>query len=150
MADDAPTFSARTAALTAGITYRQLDYWARTDLVRPSAVDAAGSGSRRRYSIADVRLLLIIRTMLDYGAALPLCRRVIDELAGLRPPEQGEWLAIGADGSCTLVWGVEQLPSAVCLVIDLAQVVATDEALTEVAASFVGPAVVGAFTERHT
>ena len=37
-----------------GITYRQLDYWARTDLLRPSIVDASGSGSQRRYSYGDV------------------------------------------------------------------------------------------------
>ena len=47
-------FSGKKASEIAGITYRQLDYWARTDLVRPSMTDASGSGSRRRYSYGDL------------------------------------------------------------------------------------------------
>ena len=47
-------FSGTQAASVVGITYRQLDYWARTDLIRPSLSDAAGSGSRRRYSYKDL------------------------------------------------------------------------------------------------
>src|SRR5690606_4177058 len=47
-------WSGRTAAEIVGITYRQLDYWARTDLVRPSLADARGSGTRRRYSYRDL------------------------------------------------------------------------------------------------
>ena len=47
-------YGGKKAAEIVGITYRQLDYWARTDLVRPSLVDAAGSGSRRKYSYQDL------------------------------------------------------------------------------------------------
>ena len=47
-------FSGREAADIVGITYRQLDYWARTDLIRPSLADAKGSGSRRRYAYKDL------------------------------------------------------------------------------------------------
>ncbi len=47
-------FSGSQAAKVVGISYRQLDYWARTDLIRPSLVDAQGSGSRRRYSYQDL------------------------------------------------------------------------------------------------
>lgn len=68
----APTFSGHTAADLAGITYRQLDWWARTDLIRPSARDAAGSGSRRRYSYADV-------LELKNDQATPRRRRTRDE-----------------------------------------------------------------------
>ncbi|CAN5230340.1 hypothetical protein BH20ACT3_BH20ACT3_01250 [soil metagenome] len=41
-------YSGKKTAEIVGITYRQLDYWARTNLVRPSVTDAAGSGSRRK------------------------------------------------------------------------------------------------------
>ncbi len=53
-----------------GITYRQLDYWARTDLLRPSVVDATGSGSQRRYSYSDVLELKVIKRLLDAGLKL--------------------------------------------------------------------------------
>ncbi|MBA2608282.1 MAG: MerR family transcriptional regulator [Actinobacteria bacterium] len=61
-----------------GITYRQLDYWARTDLLRPSLADAAGSGTQRLYSYHDVLSLKVIKTFLDAGLALPAARRAID------------------------------------------------------------------------
>lgn len=67
-------FSGRQTADIVGITYRQLDYWARTDLVRPTLVDAAGSGSRRRYSYGDLLELKIIKTLLDAGIRLGAVR----------------------------------------------------------------------------
>jgi DNA-binding transcriptional MerR regulator len=67
-------FSGTTAAGIVGISYRQLDYWARTDLVRPSLTDAAGSGSRRRYSYRDLLELRVIKTMLDAGIKLESVR----------------------------------------------------------------------------
>ncbi len=66
---------AKTAEIV-GITYRQLDYWARTDLVRPSLADAAGSGSRRRYSYTDLLELKVIKTLLDAGIKLEMVREV--------------------------------------------------------------------------
>ena len=60
-------FSGREAAAIVGITYRQLDYWARTDLIRPSLADAKGSGSRRRYSYKDLVELKMIKALLDAG-----------------------------------------------------------------------------------
>jgi DNA-binding transcriptional MerR regulator len=59
-----------------GITYRQLDYWARTDLVRPSVADARGSGSRRRYSYRDLLELKMIKRLLDAGIKLEVVREV--------------------------------------------------------------------------
>ena len=64
------TFSGTQAADVVGITYRRLDYWARTDLVRPSALDATGSGSRRRYTYRDLLELRIIKQLLDAGIRL--------------------------------------------------------------------------------
>lgn len=61
-----------------GITYRQLDYWARTDLLRPSLADAAGSGTLRLYSYHDVLSLKVIKKFLDAGLALPAARRAVE------------------------------------------------------------------------
>src|SRR5580692_4297405 len=60
-----------------GITYRQLDYWARTGLLRPSLADAQGSGSQRRYSYGDVVELKVIKQLLDAGVNLQQARRAI-------------------------------------------------------------------------
>ena len=71
-----------------GITYRQLDYWARTGLLRPSLADAKGSGSQRVYSYSDVVELKVIKQLLDAGVNLQKARKAIsclrdsgDELA---------------------------------------------------------------------
>src|SRR5438874_8616093 len=63
-----------------GITYRQLDYWARTDLIRPSLADAKGSGSQRRYSYRDLVDLKVIKSLLDAGVSLQSARRAIEYL----------------------------------------------------------------------
>ncbi len=70
------SYSGKRAAAVVGITYRQLDYWARTDLVRPSLSDARGSGSRRRYSYKDLVELKVIKTLLDAGIRLETVREV--------------------------------------------------------------------------
>jgi DNA-binding transcriptional MerR regulator len=67
-------YSGRRAAEIVGITYRQLDYWARTDLVRPSLADANGSGSRRRYSYRDLLELKVVKSLLDAGIRLESVR----------------------------------------------------------------------------
>jgi len=61
-----------------GITYRQLDYWARTDLLRPSITDATGSGSQRRYSYRDVLELKVIKRLLDAGLKLQQARQAVE------------------------------------------------------------------------
>jgi DNA-binding transcriptional MerR regulator len=63
-----------------GISYRQLDYWARTDLLRPSLVDAAGSGTQRRYSYRDLVALKVIKSLLDGGLSLQTARKAIEYL----------------------------------------------------------------------
>ena len=65
-----------------GITYRQLDYWARTGLFRPSITDATGSGSQRRYSYGDVLELKVIKRLLDAGLKLQQARRAVECLRG--------------------------------------------------------------------
>jgi DNA-binding transcriptional MerR regulator len=75
----APTeqgFSGRKTAEVVGISYRQLDYWARTGLVTPSLAEARGSGSRRSYSYRDLLELKVIKTLLDAGLKLESVRKV--------------------------------------------------------------------------
>jgi DNA-binding transcriptional MerR regulator len=64
-----------------GITYRQLDYWARTDLVKPSLRDAHGSGTQRLYTFKDLVHLRAIKGLLDAGVSLPQIRKAIRYLA---------------------------------------------------------------------
>jgi DNA-binding transcriptional MerR regulator len=73
-------YSGKRAAEIAGITYRQLDYWARTKLVHPSLAQAAGSGSRRLYSYRDLLELRAIKSLLDAGIRLELVREVFSYL----------------------------------------------------------------------
>jgi DNA-binding transcriptional MerR regulator len=63
-----------------GISYRQLDYWARTGLLTPSVKDAGGSGTQRLYSFQDLVLLRTIRNLLDAGVSLQSIRKAIDYL----------------------------------------------------------------------
>jgi DNA-binding transcriptional MerR regulator len=63
-----------------GISYRQLDYWARTGLVRPSIRDAQGSGTQRLYSFQDLLVLKVIRRLLDIGVSLQKVRRAVEYL----------------------------------------------------------------------
>ena len=70
-----------------GISYRQLDYWARTGLVKPGLRDAAGSGTQRLYSFRDLVHLRVIRNLLDAGVSLPKIRKAISYIANeLRTP----------------------------------------------------------------
>jgi len=73
-------YSGTRAAKIVGISYRQLDYWARTDLVRPSLTDASGSGSRRAYSYRDLLELRVIKSLLDAGIKLESVRKAFDYL----------------------------------------------------------------------
>ena len=74
------SFSGSQAAQIAGITYRQLDYWARTNLIRPSLTDAKGSGSRRSYVYRDLLELKVIKQLLDAGIKLESVREVFNYL----------------------------------------------------------------------
>lgn len=69
-----------TACRAAGITYRQLDYWARTGLVEPSIRGAAGSGSQRLYSFRDILVLKVVKRLLDTGVSLQQIRAAITSL----------------------------------------------------------------------
>ena len=69
-----------TACNAAGITYRQLDYWARTGLVEPSVRGATGSGTQRLYGFRDILLLKVIKRLLDAGISLQQIRTAVQHL----------------------------------------------------------------------
>ncbi|MGH3423470.1 MAG: MerR family transcriptional regulator [Nocardioidaceae bacterium] len=79
MSDDTG-FRGPTACTAAGITYRQLDYWARTKLVEPTVRTATGSGTQRLYSFRDILLLKIIKRLLDAGVSLQQIRTAVQHL----------------------------------------------------------------------
>ncbi len=82
-----------------GITYRQLDYWARTDLLRPSISDARGSGTQRVYSYTDLLQLKVIKQLLDAGVSLRSTRRAIECLRASGAPVASASLVIADDRS---------------------------------------------------
>jgi DNA-binding transcriptional MerR regulator len=69
-----------TACQACGISYRQLDYWARTTLVVPSIRDASGSGTQRLYSFRDLVVLKVVKRLLDAGVSLQNIRKAIETL----------------------------------------------------------------------
>ncbi len=69
-----------TACAAAGITYRQLDYWARTGLVEPTVRGAHGSGSQRLYSFRDILVLKVVKRLLDTGVSLQNIRTAVGYL----------------------------------------------------------------------
>jgi DNA-binding transcriptional MerR regulator len=75
-----------------GISYRQLDYWARTELVTPSIRDAHGSGSQREYSFQDLVTLRVIKSLLDTGVALQRVRKAVEFLQEMGTPAAGAML----------------------------------------------------------
>lgn len=71
-------YSAKLTAEVVGITYRQLDYWARTGLLVPSMARATGSGSRRQYSYGNLLELKVIKRLLDAGIKLEKVRSIFE------------------------------------------------------------------------
>jgi DNA-binding transcriptional MerR regulator len=78
MAGDDGGFRGPQVCALVGITYRQLDYWARTGLLRPSLAEARGSGTKRVYAYSDVLELKVIKQLLDAGVSLQSARRAVD------------------------------------------------------------------------
>jgi DNA-binding transcriptional MerR regulator len=112
-----------------GISYRQLDYWARTGLVRPSIKDAQGSGTQRLYSFRDLATLKLIKRMLDTGVNLQQIRKAMGTLKELKEPALGTTLV--SDGS--RIYSVES-PEAVVDLLAKGQgvfAIAVDKVWTE-------------------
>jgi len=78
--DAATGYRGTTACRVAGITYRQLDYWARTGLVEPSIRPATGSGTHRLYSFRDILVLKVVKRLLDTGVSLHQIRSAVTHL----------------------------------------------------------------------
>ena len=78
--DELVGYRGPTACHAAGITYRQLDYWARTNLVQPTVRAAAGSGTQRLYSFKDILVLKVVKRLLDTGVSLQNIRVAVDHL----------------------------------------------------------------------
>ena len=78
--DDEAGYRGPTACKAAGITYRQLDYWARTGLIEPTIRGAKGSGSQRLYSFRDILILKVIKRLLDAGISLQQIRTAVGHL----------------------------------------------------------------------
>ncbi|MBO4205026.1 MerR family transcriptional regulator [Micromonospora echinofusca] len=78
--DDTVGYRGVTACSAVGISYRQLDYWARTGLVVPSVRDASGSGTQRLYSFRDLVVLKVVKRLLDAGVSLQNIRKAIEAL----------------------------------------------------------------------
>jgi len=122
-----------------GITYRQLDYWARTELVRPSVMDANGSGTQRLYSYRDLVELKVIKQMLDAGISLQSARKAVEslrlfdeDLASVRIVIQGPNVVLaqsdeqvmdllrGGQGVLSVVLDIEPLQQTITEAVQLA------------------------------
>jgi DNA-binding transcriptional MerR regulator len=122
-----------------GITYRQLDYWARTGLVRPSVMDANGSGTQRLYSFRDLIELKVIKQMLDAGISLQSARKAVESLrefdeglASVRVVIQGPNVVLaqsdeqvmdllrGGQGVLSVVLDIEPLQETITQAVQLA------------------------------
>jgi DNA-binding transcriptional MerR regulator len=96
--DELVGYRGPTACNAASITYRQLDYWARTGLVVPSVRSAAGSGTQRLYSFKDILVLKVVKRLLDTGVSLQNIRSAVDHLRA-RGVEDLAQLTLLSDGT---------------------------------------------------
>lgn len=96
--DDEAGYRGPTVCKVVGITYRQLDYWARTSLVVPSIRAATGSGSQRLYSFRDVLVVKIVKRLLDAGVSLQQIRVAVGHLQG-QGVEDLSQITLMSDGS---------------------------------------------------
>lgn len=96
--DESGGFKGVVAARAAGITYRQLDYWARTGLVEPTVRGATGSGSQRLYGFRDILVLKLVKRLLDTGISLQQIRTAVEQLrlAGVPDLAQTTLMSDGA------------------------------------------------------
>src|SRR6187431_2431105 len=96
--DDDTGYRGAVAARAAGISYRQLDYWARTQLVEPTVRGAAGSGSQRLYGFRDILVLKLVKRLLDTGISLQQIRVAVNQLreSGINDLAQTTLMSDGA------------------------------------------------------
>jgi len=92
-----------------GITYRQLDYWTRTDLVKASVADAKGSGTQRLYSYEDLLQIKVIKSLLDSGFDLKKVRKVIEVLSDKLGEDVASANLVISDGRVMLAQSGDEL-----------------------------------------
>lgn len=112
------TFTGTEICRLTGVTYRQLDYWVRSHLIRPSVAEARGSGTKRCYSAEDVRIIITIKRALDNGCSLQAVRSA---LPFIREAEC-RWLVIGAEPAVCITEQLSEVigeAGGVCTVVDL-------------------------------
>lgn len=97
------------AADAAGITYRQLDYWARTELVEPSVRGAKGSGSQRLYSFRDILVLKLVKRLLDTGISLQQIRVAVSHLRNHGVPDLAQVRLLSDGASVYLVTSADEV-----------------------------------------
>lgn len=97
-------FSAPEVCELSGVTYRQLDYWTRTGLVKPGIKDASGSGTRRLYSFKDLVLIKAIKGLIEAGMSLQKVREAIDYVRGAMTEDPSELTLIAREGTI-LIFG---------------------------------------------
>jgi len=136
-----------------GITYRQLDYWARTNLLRPSITDATGSGSQRRYSYRDVLELKVIKRLLDAGLKLQQARQAVECLQGDLGVDLASAQLVLADSRSILATSDGELVDLLAGGQGVFNVLPLSGVVSELEAAIVeltAPAVeIGAADERH-
>src|SRR5437660_1895967 len=95
---DAQGYRVPEVCKVVGISYRQLDYWARTELLTPSVKEAGGSGTQRLYSFQDLVQLRVIKQLLDTGVSLQKIRQAVEFLKE-RLHRQPAGVTLMSDGS---------------------------------------------------
>ncbi len=113
-----PGYRAPHVCKLVGITYRQLDYWARTGLIEPSLQRAEGSGTQRLYSFTDLLQLRVIERLLGAGISLSKIRKAVEWLREMMQTDHPLMdITLVSDG--TSIWGRDQADEASQLLMDL-------------------------------
>lgn len=87
MADTDIRFTTGMVTDLAGATWRQLDSWARSGLLRPSAKAAAGKGTRRLYTFRDVVAAMTVVELRRHGCPLQRVKKAVRRLRRDFPDE---------------------------------------------------------------
>ncbi len=117
--------STKRVCQVAGITYRQLDYWIRNAVVSPT-VGANGSGTRRAFTLHEVRIVRLVADLNRLGAGSDALRKAAMFAELLSPREWTGHAYVDATGELTLA------PHGSCYVVDLGACTDHERPLVEV------------------
>lgn len=102
----------------ARVSYRQLDYWARTGALIP-ALEARGSGSRRRWTLSQARAAAVLGLLSELGAR---CAAMASAAGALEQLEEEAWtgaLLVWPDGDAQLVADPREVITPAAFYVDL-------------------------------